>query len=93
MLRLAAAATAAPGTFDEYLAAEEKQKDRLVRKRITSVSMGIADKKVQDASAQIINLKLLELAADHVRGEKMKQVRALMEMGLSDNRCTRKSVS
>ena len=79
---LAAAATAAPGTFDEYLAAEEKQKDRLAERDLLSVSMGIADKKVQDASAQAINLKLLELAAD--QPEKMKQVRALMEMGLSE---------
>ena len=79
---LAAAATAAPGTFDEYLAAEEKQKDRLAERDLLTVSMGIADKKVQDASAQAINLKLLELAAD--QPEKMKQVKALMEMGLSE---------
>ena len=79
---LAAAATAAPGTFDEYLAAEEKQKDRLAERDLLTVSMGIADKKVQDASAQAINLKLLELAAD--QPEKMKQLRALMEMGLSE---------
>jgi len=79
---LAAAATAAPGTFDEYLAAEEKQKDRLAERDLLTVSMGIADKKTQDASAQAINLKLLELAAD--QPEKMKQIKALMEMGLSE---------
>jgi len=77
-----AAAGAAPGTFDEYLAAEEKQKDRLAERDLLTVSMGIADKKVQDASAQAINLKVLELAAD--QPEKMKQVRALMEMGLNE---------
>lgn len=79
---LAAAATAAPGTFDEYLAAEEKQKDRLAERDLLTVSMGITDKKAQDASAQAINLKLLELAAD--QPEKMKQIKALMEMGLSE---------
>ena len=74
---IAAAATAAPGTFDEYLAAEEKQKDRLAERDLLSVSMGLQDKKTQDASAQAINLKLLEIAAD--QPEKMKQVKALMD--------------
>ncbi len=78
---LAAAATAAPGTFDEYLAAEEKQKDRLAERDLLTVSMGLQDKKTQDASAQAINLKLLEIAAD--QPEKMKQVQALMDRGLS----------
>lgn len=77
-----AAAGAAPGTFDEYLAADEKQKDRLAERDLLTVSMGITDKKAQDASAQAINLKVLELAAE--QPEKMKQVKALMEMGLSE---------
>lgn len=77
-----AAAGAAPGTFDEYLAADEKQKDRLAERDLLTVSMGVTDKKAQDASAQAINLKVLELAAE--QPEKMKQVKALMEMGLSE---------
>lgn len=71
-----AGAKAAPGTFDEFLAADEKQRKAQAERDLLSVSMGLQDKKKQDAAAQAINLKILEIAAD--QPEKLKQVQALM---------------
>lgn len=76
-----AGAKAAPGTFDEFLAADEKQRRTQAERDLLSVSMGLQDKKTQDAAAQAINLKILEIAAD--QPEKLKQVQALMDRGLT----------
>ena len=76
-----AGAKAAPGTFDEFLAADEKQRKAQAERDLLSVSMGLQDKKKQDAAAQAINLKILEIAAD--QPEKLKQVQALMDRGLT----------
>ena len=79
---LAAAATAAPGTFDEFLAADTKQKERQADRDLLAVSMGVTAKTAQDAADRAINLKLLEIAADEP--EKMKQIKSLMDdFGLS----------
>ena len=58
---LQAAATAAPGTFDEYLAATEKQQTKQSERDLLALTMGIQDKKAQDAANQAINLKILDL--------------------------------
>ena len=79
---IAAAATAAPGTFDEFLAADTKQKERQADRDLLAVSMGVTAKTAQDAADRAINLKLLEIAADEP--EKMKQIKSLMkDFGLS----------
>lgn len=79
---LAAAATAAPGTFDEYIDADTKQKEKEAERKLLAVSMGVTDKKAQDATNQALTLKLLEVAGD--QPEKIKQVRSLMsDYGLS----------
>ena len=58
---LQAAATAAPGTFDEYLAATEKQQTKESERDLLALTMGIQDKKAQDAANQAISLKVIEL--------------------------------
>lgn len=86
---LAAAATAAPGTFDEYLDADTKQKEKEAERKLLAVSMGVTDKKAQDATNQALTLKLLEVAGD--QPEKIKQVRSLMrDYGLSMTKALQK---
>jgi hypothetical protein len=86
---LAAAATAAPGTFDEYLDADTKQKEKEAERKLLAVSMGVTDKKTQDATNQALTLKLLEVAGD--QPEKIKQVRSLMrDYGLSMTKALQK---
>lgn len=58
---LEAAATAAPGTFDEYLEAKDKRTTQESERELLALTMGIQDKKTQDAANQAINLKVLEL--------------------------------
>lgn len=58
---LEAAATVAPGTFDEYLEAKDKRTTQESERELLALTMGIQDKKTQDAANQAINLKVLEL--------------------------------
>ena len=74
---LAAAATAAPGAFDEYIASEEKQKEKQAERDLLGVTLGLQDKRTADASRQAINLKIIESIMDSP--EKIDQMKALMQ--------------
>ena len=58
---LAAAATAAPGTFDEYLEAKDKRTERESERQLLALTLGIKDKDAQDAQNQAINLEIIKL--------------------------------
>jgi len=58
---LAAAATAAPGTFDEYLEAKDKRTERESERQLLALTLGIKDKETQDAQNQAINLEIIKL--------------------------------
>ena len=58
---IAAAATAAPGTFDEYLAAKDKRTERESERQLLALTLGIKDKETQDAQNQAINLEIIKL--------------------------------
>ena len=58
---IAAAATAAPGTFDEYLEAKDKRTERESERKLLALTLGIKDKETQDAQNQAINLEIIKL--------------------------------
>lgn len=78
---LQAAATAAPGTFDEYLAATEKQQTKQSERDLLALTMGIQDKKAQDAANQAINLKILDLQK---RPDKLRILDGLVADAMSE---------
>ncbi len=78
---LAAAATAAPGTFDEYLEAKDKRTERESERKLLALTLGIKDKETQDAQNQAINLEIIKLQK---RPDKLRILDGLVADSMSE---------
>ena len=65
----------APKNFEDYLAGKKEEETSEYQRNLLALTMGITDKKAQDASNQALNLKILEIEGD--QPEKIKQINAL----------------
>ena len=65
----------APKNFEDYLAGKKEEETSEYERNLLALTMGITDKKAQDASNQALNLKILEIQGD--QPEKIKQINAL----------------
>jgi hypothetical protein len=65
----------APKNFEDYLAGKKEEEKSDYERNLLALTMGITDKKAQDAANQALNLKILEIQGD--QPEKIKQINAL----------------
>ncbi len=65
----------APKNFEDYLAGKKEEETSEYERNLLALTMGITDKKAQDAANQALNLKILEIQGD--QPEKIKQINAL----------------
>ena len=65
----------APKNFEDYLAGKKEEETSEYERNLLALTMGITDKKSQDAANQALNLKILEIQGD--QPEKIKQINAL----------------
>ncbi len=77
----------APKNFDDYLTGKKEEETSEYERNLLALTMGITDKKAQDAANQALNLKILEIEGD--QPEKIKQINALAkQMMVEDSTLT-----
>ena len=73
----------APKNFEDYLTGKKEEETSEYERNLLALTMGITDKKAQDASNQALNLKILEIQGD--QPEKIKQVNALARQFMDED--------
>lgn len=73
----------APKNFEDYLAGKKEEETSEYQRNLLALTMGITDKKAQDAANQALNLKILEIEGD--QPEKIQQVNALTRQFMNED--------